>query len=84
MFVWISASLCSFATNNYTTLPTAFRNYEIQLSPTHRQVILGSLLGDACIEKQKPSHNPRVRWSHGMPQREYIEWKYKILIVKLN
>jgi hypothetical protein len=79
MFGWISASLCSFKTNNYTTLSTALRNYEIQLSPMQRQVILGSLLGDACIEKQKPSYNPRVRWGHGMPQREYIGWKYEIL-----
>jgi len=55
------------------------RNKDIPLTHTQRQVLLGSLLGDACIVKRKQNHNARVEWGHSIKQRDYVEWKYNIL-----
>jgi len=49
------------------------------LTPIQRQVILGSLLGDACIMRVKPTHNAYIQMAHSIKQREYVEWKYNIL-----
>jgi len=53
-----------------------------------RQVIFGSLLGDMSITKHK--HNtpyvdhsinlPRIRILHSSKQKDYVRWKYEILI----
>ena len=46
---------------------------------TSRQdaIIIGSLLGDGCLEKN--GRFTRLRLEHGHIQKSYLEWKYKEL-----
>jgi hypothetical protein len=46
---------------------------------TSRQdaIIIGSLLGDGCLEKN--GRFTRLRLEHGHVQKSYLEWKYKEL-----
>jgi hypothetical protein len=52
--------------------------------PAHRfDVIIGSLLGDARLERRSLGlRNPitaRLRVHHGIKQKDYVFWKYKVL-----
>ncbi len=52
--------------------------------PPHQvDVIIGSLLGDACLEcrslGKKHPVTARLRIHHGERQKEYVFWKYKVL-----
>lgn len=47
------------------------------LTEEQKALILGTLLGDGCIEKRKK--NPRLRIDHTSAQKEYVFWKYTIL-----
>jgi hypothetical protein len=47
------------------------------LTDEQKSVIIGTLLGDGCIEKRKK--NPRLRIDHANAQKEYVFWKYGIL-----
>ena len=42
-----------------------------------KSLILGTLLGDACLEKRHK--NPRLRIDHAVAQKDYVFWKYGIL-----
>ncbi len=44
--------------------------------PIH-SVIIGSLLGDGCLERN--GRGWRMRIDHQFKVREYVEWKYKLL-----
>jgi hypothetical protein len=48
------------------------------LNLTEEAVVLGSLLGDAHIEKRGNSY--RLKIKHGHKQEEYLNWKYEKLI----
>lgn len=46
------------------------------LTNEQKSVIIGTLLGDGCMELRKK--NPRLRIDHAMAQKEYVFWKYDI------
>lgn len=44
------------------------------------QLIIGSMLGDGYLSKQPENkYNSRLSIAHSIKQKEYIEWKWKIL-----
>lgn len=49
----------------------------VQLDFEQEQILLGAILGDACVEKN--GHNCRVKFDHSLAQREYLVWKYNKL-----
>jgi len=49
-------------------------------SPRQMSIILGTLLGDGCLIKSSKSEEStlyRLSWTHGEPQKDYIDWKCK-------
>lgn len=44
-----------------------------QLSIEQEQVLIGTLLGDACIEKN--GKHCRIKFDHSLAQKEYTIWK---------
>lgn len=50
---------------------------DISISNTENQIIIGSLLGDASLNKT--GVNPRIHFSQCLAQVEYIQWKYENL-----
>lgn len=53
-------------------------NIAIQLSDFQKQVLLGTLLGDASLKMGKGSVNPAIQCTHSIKQKEYCEYKTKI------
>jgi hypothetical protein len=55
-----------------------------KLTDVQRDLILGSLMGDAGIAKRGNSY--RARFAHSEKQRNYLEWKKEILssVVSMN
>lgn len=49
------------------------------ITTTHQSVILGSLLGDGSLESQFRNTNVTLAISHSTKQRDYIEWKHRLL-----
>lgn len=47
------------------------------LTQQSRDIIVGSILGDACVERN--GKNVRLRIDHGQAQRALVEWKYQHL-----
>ena len=47
------------------------------LTDEQQFLIVGTLLGDGCIEKRW--RNPRLRIDHAVAQKDYVFWKYGIL-----
>lgn len=47
------------------------------LTQVHRNVILGSILGDGCIERN--GTYVRLKIGHGLKQQDYVQWKSKLL-----
>jgi hypothetical protein len=45
------------------------------LSTTERSVLIGSLLGDGCLQK-RGLNSYRYRVSQSLEQKSYVEWKY--------
>lgn len=41
------------------------------------QILIGTLLGDGHLEKN--GNGARLKFGHGLPQRDYIMWKYEEL-----
>lgn len=58
-----------------TTKRVSFNRH---LSDQQKSIIMGSLLGDACITVAK-SGKCRIRFVHGPKQYEYLNWKYEKL-----
>ncbi len=46
------------------------------LSPEQEEVLLGTMLGDGCLEKN--GRYARLRIDHCEEQKHFVEWKYKI------
>jgi len=47
-------------------------------TPKQMSIVLGTLLGDGCLIKSSKATEStlyRLSWTHGAPQRGYIEWK---------
>lgn len=51
----------------------------IFITKKQRELIIGSLLGDATMRIGKGAKNANVKMEHGLNQKEYVEWKYEIL-----
>ncbi len=49
-----------------------------QLTQEEKDILLGSLLGDACIEKgrTKKYNTALISFGHSIKQREFVMWKY--------
>ena len=55
----------------------ARRARETPLSSLQRELIVGSLLGDAYLMPTTSGYCFRV--NHGLQQRDYVDWKFKLL-----
>lgn len=51
----------------------------VPLSNQAREIILGAILGDGSLKIQKGYSNANLQIRHSETQREYIEWKAKML-----
>lgn len=40
---------------------------QVQLTSVQKEILVGTLLGDAFIERYKPTHNARVRFDQSFP-----------------
>jgi hypothetical protein len=55
-------------------------NWSVELTPTERQAVLGTLLGDSSIGLPNPrSLNPRLTANHSAEQRAWVEHKAALL-----
>lgn len=56
-------------------------NYKktLKLSEIQKQVLVGTLLGDGCLETQNNGRTYRLKVEHSIAQKDYVEWKYKVL-----
>ena len=52
---------------------------DVSLSYHCIQVILGGLLGDGSLKLQKGYRNARYQIRHSITQKQYLEWKHKLL-----
>lgn len=52
---------------------------QLSLSKEQRQLIIGSLFGDGTMYIGRKGVNANFKVEHCLNQREYVEWKYKIL-----
>ena len=50
----------------------------LKLSEFQRQVLIGTLLGDGCLETQNRGRTYRLKIEHSMTQKDYVYWKYKV------
>lgn len=50
------------------------------LSKNTEQIIIGGLLGDSYLRKQKDTHNPHLVMVHGPKQLDYLEFKYSFFV----
>lgn len=51
----------------------------MQLTPTQRSFIIGSMLGDATMRVGIKGKNANFKIDHCLEQKEYVFWKYEIL-----
>ena len=51
----------------------------VSLSHHCIQILLGGLLGDGSLKIQKRYRNARYQIRHSITQKEYIEWKHRLL-----
>ena len=49
------------------------------LNQLQKSFLIGTLLGDGYIRQVKGRRNAFLEINHSITQREYVEWKYKIL-----
>ncbi len=62
------------------TYSTDIRNRKrIQLDEYQKAIIVGSLLGDACLHDNWSKTNSRLQIRHSLAQKEYVMWKYEAL-----
>lgn len=85
------ANVAAYVSVSYSTVYSWYVKYGIKLLPscctiydslreihfTDRQksIVLGSILGDGCIKKNKSSKTARLQIGHGGKQVKYLEWK---------
>lgn len=51
----------------------------LTISSEQRSLLIGSLLGDGTMWLGKNGRNVNYKVEHGLEQKEYVFWKYKIL-----
>lgn len=47
------------------------------LSATRREIIVGLLLGDGCLETQNSGRTYRLKIEHAVRQKTYVDWLYQ-------
>src|SRR3989344_9358550 len=50
----------------------------LKLPEFQRQVLIGTLLGDGCLETQNRGKTYRLKIEHSMTQKDYVDWKYQV------
>lgn len=45
--------------------------FSVSLSNVQKDILIGTLLGDACIERSKPNHNSRLRFDQTFPNHAF-------------
>lgn len=56
-----------------------FLQSSVLLTCLQKDIIVGTLLGDSSLERDKPTHNPRIRFDQSYPQhKSYLESLYVI------
>jgi len=55
-------------------------NYKktLKLSELQKEVLVGTLLGDGCLETQNNGRTYRLKVEHSLQQKDYVDWKYNI------
>jgi hypothetical protein len=62
------------------TYSTDIRNRKrIKLDEYQTAIIVGTILGDACLHDNWSRTNSRLQIRHALAQKEYVLWKYKAL-----
>jgi len=51
----------------------------IQLDEYQKAIIVGTVLGDACLHNNWSKTNSRLQIRHSLAQKEYVLWKYEVL-----
>lgn len=50
----------------------------LKLSKLQKEVLVGTLLGDGCLETQNNGRTYRLKVEHSLQQKDYVDWKYKV------
>lgn len=62
------------------TYSTDIRNRKrIKLDEYQKAIIVGTVLGDACLHENWSRTNARLQIRHAVAQKEYVLWKYEAL-----
>ena len=57
---------------------TALRN-RLKLTATQEAVLIGSILGDGCLQVSKRGDSARLQVRNNQKYSEYVGWKYQFL-----
>lgn len=50
----------------------------LKLSNLQREALVGTLLGDGCLETQNRGRTYRLKVEHSLLQKDYVNWKYNM------
>lgn len=53
------------------------RKKKLFLTSNQREIIVGLLLGDGCLETQNTGRTYRLKVEHGASQSKYVDWLYR-------
>lgn len=65
--------------NSKLGLNKKMKTSKIELTEVEKDLIIGSIIGDGCIFKDKAAVNYRMNLSHSLKQREYFLKKYYLV-----
>ena len=59
--------------------PSFYAQFSVVLTCLQKDVIVGTLLGDSSLERDKPTHNTRIRFDQSYPNhKSYLDSLYVI------
>ncbi len=74
------ASLLEWFASGHESSEYLERVFSVALTQRQLEIINGSLLGDACLEKVSTNkENSRFIEKHGIEQRDYLNWKRRVV-----
>lgn len=50
----------------------------LKLSELQKEILVGTLLGDGCLETQNNGRTYRLKIEHSLQQKDYVDWKYEV------
>jgi hypothetical protein len=68
-----------FKKYNLSPLKPYERNESQELNEDQHNLIIGTMLGDGCLQMARASKNAWLTIKHSMAQKDYVSWKYDIL-----